>query len=209
MAKRMILWFLKMNPMCPDILLHSLEQVFENIQRKRMSGVPILNQELKVEAVGFISCEFGCLGVLITPWFMNLMLLPHDGDDWNNLALGSTNGLALPSGNYDFIVGEEESIGRYQSCSLFSPMFEFADQEAASATAEAVMSALMDEENRDDVSMKEKEIAEIWNGEKTPDQQSDENIDSEKAERPTLKERVSRPISRRQLLSGSFLSDDK
>lgn len=198
-----------MNPICPDILVHGLEQVFEDIQHERMSGVPILNQELKVEAVGFISCEFGYLGVLITPWFMNLMLLPHEGDDWDDLALGSTKGLALPSGNYDFIVGEEVSIGRYQSCSLFSPMFEFADQEAASATAEAVMSALMDEENRDDVSMKEKEIAEIWNGEIKPDQQSDENMDSEKAERPTLKERVSRPISRRQLLSGSFLSDDK
>ena len=48
------------------------------IYRERMQGLPIVNPELSVEAVGFEPFEAHELGVLISPWFMNLVLLPAD-----------------------------------------------------------------------------------------------------------------------------------
>ena len=42
-----------------------------------MAGVPMLNPALRVQAVGFRHWQSHWLGVLVTPWFMNLMLLPR------------------------------------------------------------------------------------------------------------------------------------
>lgn len=119
-----------------------LQHRFETIHRERMTGLPMVNPVLQVAAIGFETNEYGSLGVLITPWCMNLMLV-SEGDEWSELMPGSKQQQTLPSGVYEFVVAEEPGIGRYQSCSLFSPMFEFADQAAAVATAEAVMVAVM------------------------------------------------------------------
>jgi [NiFe] hydrogenase assembly HybE family chaperone len=43
---------------------------------------------------------------------------------------------------FPFIGAHEEGFGAYEACSLFSPMFEFADHDAALATAQAVLGAL-------------------------------------------------------------------
>ena len=89
-------------------------------------------------------------------------------------------------------------------CSLFSPVFEFQDQETAVATAEAVMHELMDEKNQSDISTRQEDIESIWKGEKTLEEveavEEDEN-------RTTLKERVEAPMSRREMLRGEFLVD--
>ena len=70
---------------------------------------------------------------------MNLMLLPLADDEWAALPSGTKINRPFPSGTYEFILGEEEGVGRYLMCSLFSPVFEFQNQEAAVATAEAVI----------------------------------------------------------------------
>ncbi len=41
----------------------------------RMRGLPIVNPALAVEAVGFAPWEGHWLGVMVTPWFINLTLL--------------------------------------------------------------------------------------------------------------------------------------
>jgi [NiFe] hydrogenase assembly HybE family chaperone len=185
---------------CPKYLIEGLEQSFRRIQRERMQGAPLLNEWLAVEAVDFRPWQGHCLGVLVTPWFMNLMLLPSEGDEWAGLPVGSKVTHHFPSGCYEFILSHETEIGRYQICSLFSPMFEFADQAAAVATAEAVMQGLMDEENRDATSMREREIERLWRGEPAPDKADLDQSD----ESPGLAQRLERPISRRQLLRGDF-----
>ena len=123
---------------CPDTLSAGLKTAFTRIQRERMADMPLLNPALKVQAVGFSVWEEYCLGVLITPWFMNLMLLPLAGDEWAELPSGTRINRSFPSGIYEFILGEEERVGRYLMYSLFSPVFEFQNQEAAVVTAEAV-----------------------------------------------------------------------
>jgi [NiFe] hydrogenase assembly HybE family chaperone len=196
---------------CPDYLSEGLEQVFRRIERERMQGLPILNPALRVKAVGLQDWQGHCLGVLITPWFMNLMLLPSEGDDWQGLNIGDKQLHQLPSGPYEFILGEEPGVGRYQMCSLFSPVFEFADQATAEATAEAVMAALMVAENRETVSTHEREIARRWRGEHEPkegDIPAKPAIDTE-APRPSLEQHLEQPLSRRDLLRGRFSPEDQ
>ena len=41
-----------------------------------MKGMPIYNPTLAVEAVGFREHEGRQAGVMVTPWFMNLTVLP-------------------------------------------------------------------------------------------------------------------------------------
>lgn len=186
-----------------ESLALGLERVFERILIERMRDVPVVNPALKVQAVGFSVRDEHCLGVLVTPWFMNLILVPCEGGDWQQLCVGEKVTHGFPSGAYEFIVGKEDGIGRYQACSLFSPMFQFEDQETAVATAESVLEELMDEENRDQTSMREKEIEAIWRG----DAEAPVDVDDPGEDRESLGERLEKPISRRALLNGSFLGE--
>lgn len=187
---------------CPEYLIEGLEVQFRRIENERMRDLPLLNPALHVQAVGFQQWNGFCLGVLITPWFMNLMLLPPEGDSWQGSSIGDKQLHQLPSGPYEFILGEEEGIGRYQMCSLFSPVFEFADQATAVATAEAAMDALMRAEHRDTVSTRESEIRQRWQGD--ADERAGERESREDEPRPVLRKPHQQPVSRRDLLRGEF-----
>ncbi len=164
-----------------------LVSAFRQIERTRMKGLPFLNPELRVEAVGFVPWDTGALGVLVTPWFMNLVLLPGTAE-WPQLRVGDKVRQCFPSGCYEFTVGDEPGVGRYQGCSLFSPMLEFEDQAAAVATAAEVMRGLQDKENREDLTLNEAEVRRAWQG--APEETDDKS----------LSDRMEQPISRRALL---------
>lgn len=122
-----------------------LTQAFEHIAATRMAGVPVLHAGLRVEAVGFApqvdgNGAPGLLGVLVTPWFMNLVWLPTPPDA-APLAVGDKR-LRCLGGEVLGFIGAQEAGCAFEACSLFSPMFEFADQDAARAVARAVMDAL-------------------------------------------------------------------
>lgn len=122
-----------------------VEQAFAQIAATRMQGLPFVNPALTVEAVGFRRWEGRWLGVLVTPWCMNLMLLPDEPCRWQHARYGDALAYALPAGVFEFISAREPLLGvDYQSCSLFSPMFEFGDQDGARATAQAALGALFD-----------------------------------------------------------------
>jgi [NiFe] hydrogenase assembly HybE family chaperone len=121
-----------------------LEEVFREVLRTRFDGVPLLNPALEVEAVGFTRTSGGWLGVMVTPWFMNLMLLPARGASWHRLPVGEKRAVSLPAGKFDFFGGREEAIGEYLYCSMFSPMSQFADHESAHQTARQVAAMLFD-----------------------------------------------------------------
>lgn len=124
-----------------------LEAAFARVHRERMHDVPILNPALGIKAVGTREAEAGWLSALITPWFINLVLLPRtpeQAQDYRTLQLGSIVAHAFPSGRFEFIVGEEGELGRYQMCSLFSPVLEFESHGAALITAEAAIAVLFD-----------------------------------------------------------------
>jgi [NiFe] hydrogenase assembly HybE family chaperone len=123
-----------------------LVAAFDTIARTRMHDVPICNARLQVEAVGFQQRPDGhWAGAMITPWAINLLCLPGDAETWPALAACSKHDWHFPSGDYEFTVAEEASIGNYHLCSLFSPALEFDSHEAARLTALAAAHALFAE----------------------------------------------------------------
>lgn len=117
-----------------------LTKVFRSIGETRMQGVPVLHPALRVEAVAFEAVDDGAFGVLITPWFMNLMWLPFN--DAEAVPAGNTRVRELGGERLEFIGALEMSFGAYEMCSLFSPMSDFADQDAARETAGEVLRLL-------------------------------------------------------------------
>lgn len=199
-----------------DTLLLQLEATYKNIQATRMEGVPVINEKLQVKAIGFQSWNTYHLGILITPWFMNLMLIPSEISDntRETFKTGSTHQHVFPSGAYEFVAGFEQAIGHYQSCSLFSPMFEFEDQETAELTALEVLKAIMSKENFDKASQNPaNDIEKIWKGEK-PQPARTHDFDGAKIEiankppRKELSERLKEPTSRRDFLRSKIFQEE-
>ena len=101
----------------------------------RMEGLGLVNPALSVEAVGFAPWGEHWLGVMLTPWFMNLTLLPRNPRAWQPLATGAKRRYTFPAGEYEFVGANDAVLGAYQVCSLFSPVHEFADHETARLVA--------------------------------------------------------------------------
>lgn len=131
-----------------DALTGRLVADFREIWHAKMRDVPMVNKTLSVEAVGFRVHDGRPLGVLISPWFMNLVMLPAEAEDWSGLVPGAKELIAFPSGVYEFIHNTREMIGGYKACSLFSPMGDFSSQMQAQEVAREVMTALFQEEHR-------------------------------------------------------------
>jgi len=120
-----------------------LEASFEAIRRERMQDVPILNHAIRIEAIGMRAWQGHWLGALVTPWFINLVVLPGGGA-WRNTAERDSVWYAFPGGRFEFIAGSEPGLGEYHACSLFSPVLEFADHETARETARVALESLFD-----------------------------------------------------------------
>jgi len=106
-----------------------------------MRNLPIVNSALEVEAVGFRTFDEHQIGVLITPWFMNLVLL-LGSDIGSRLRQGSKSTLRLPSGPVEFITSQDEALGPYLTAVLFRSVADFADQDTTRAVALEVMQEL-------------------------------------------------------------------
>jgi [NiFe] hydrogenase assembly HybE family chaperone len=111
----------------------------------KVKGLPIYNPALAVEAIGFREHQGRQAGVIVTPWFMNLAVLPSEADrpTW---AAGGTVRLGFPSGAYDFMVTELQGVGLVGTCALFATMSDFTDHEAAQLAAKAAADGLFQAE---------------------------------------------------------------
>jgi [NiFe] hydrogenase assembly HybE family chaperone len=164
----------------PDSLIMD---IYRKIHREHMLGLPILNPDLEVETVGFM--EFGgyWLGILITPWFMNLMLIsrtelcPLLGD-------GAVQTWTFPGGALKFSGEFEAELGSFQVCSLCSPMRQFANQDEARNAAKEIMKGLF----TDTIIVPPEPV------QATPPGPLEE-----------MREVIAAPMSKRDFLRGSFL----
>lgn len=117
-----------------------LAAIYEAIAERSMRDLPVYDPRLGVEAVGFTAIGDRVVGVLTTPWFMNLVVCDRPGGVPSTPAVkGASVTHALPGGEFSFVVGEIDGFGRLDSASLFSPMFDFADAATVRATAEAAI----------------------------------------------------------------------
>ncbi|MCW8886771.1 MAG: [NiFe]-hydrogenase assembly chaperone HybE [Motiliproteus sp.] len=119
-----------------------VQQHYQQIFDEKMKDLPIINSALFVQAMGFRDFNGQLLGVVITPWFMNLMLLPVELEGWRDHQTGEQHFEPFPAGDFHFTHGWDPKMGAYATCSLFSPMDEFPDQATAERTAVRAMEQL-------------------------------------------------------------------
>jgi [NiFe] hydrogenase assembly HybE family chaperone len=161
----------------------------------RMKGLTFVNPALEVEAVGFAPWTRHWLGVLVTPWCMNLVLAPRDPAYWTSLPVGAKRRYRFPAGEFEFIGAADDAIGDYQVCSLFSPMQEFADAPTARLVAALAREALFDAAHAEP---------------STAPARSTNPPDAETAPGPiaTFEGALAKSISRRDLLRGRLPGKD-
>lgn len=200
----------------PQAAADALERTFRRIHHDQMVGIPILNDALKVQTLGFREYQGRIIGVLITPWMMSLVMLPGEDDDWSGLELGKKQPHKFPSKTLKFMVNEFDGIGKCQIHSLYSPMRDFATREHALAAARGFLETLMvDKVHSDEDPVDEELLGRIMRGEETPEADPGDYAGAGTTEiaasldggRPEINVRVEKKVSRRDLLRGSFLGD--
>ena len=109
-----------------------------------MRDLPIYNPKVSIEAVGFRPFSGDALlGVMITPWFMNLTLLPVVPVPMDMAAIGKTVLVELPVGQRTFAINGDAVTGLYKAHSLYSPMAAFTLPGQAAAEARRMLALLM------------------------------------------------------------------
>lgn len=108
---------------------------YRAVYAERMADLPFVNVALAVEAVGFERLQGDWLGVMITPWFLNLFLLNGGGALWGDIPAGQRRYLELPCGALQFLADDDPVLGPYQYCPLIAPVSELADMAVARQAA--------------------------------------------------------------------------
>jgi len=121
----------------------TLAERFHNIHEQRMLGLPFINANLAVETVGFREFQDFEIGVLITPWFMNLILLPG-AEIGTDIEQGHSVNACFPSDDIEFTAAQDEELGLYFSAVLFSTVADIPDQATARDLAVEVMKGLFE-----------------------------------------------------------------
>lgn len=119
---------------------------FEQVWADAMHDMPFVNPALRVEPVGFQRVEGDWLGVVVTPWFINLFLLPGGGALWRDLPTGEQRAVALPVGELEFIgdnPGAGAAVAAYQYCPLISPVQHIESQQAARVIARDALATVL------------------------------------------------------------------
>ncbi len=200
----------------PQTVVEILEHTFDRIHREDMQGIPILNPAIKVQALGFHECQGRILGVLITPWLMNVVMLPAQNEDLSGMELGHKLPHEFPSKTYKFMINDIDGIGPCQTHSLYSPMREFASHAQAVAVAQAFLDGLMVERELTEEDLVDEELlGRVMRGEETPEVNLDDFAVIEPVDAGSMpargqqetKVRVVETLSRRDLLRGRFLRD--
>ncbi|MCY0964840.1 [NiFe]-hydrogenase assembly chaperone HybE [Parathalassolituus penaei] len=113
---------------------------------ERMADLPLYNPALTIELVGWQPCvgDSGVafsLGVLITPWCMNLWV--GDLGDQTCPPLGSDWVVSIGDFEYRLTMAHHLQLGRYASSALESLMSRFVDMDSARQFAREVLALVL------------------------------------------------------------------
>lgn len=132
------------NPLHPDLRISALAVRFRQIGDDHMRDLPFYNAALEVEAFDFFPLgDDDLAGVLITPWFMNLVVLPRQPVAMEPQRCGEIRRIALPGGERSFLYGGDPVVGALWAHSLHSPMQKFATQDQARSEARLRLAQVM------------------------------------------------------------------
>lgn len=99
-----------------------IEATFQQVAERSMIGLPFYRSQLPVKACAFQLFEGQWFGALLTPWMLQLMLLPGPGQRWDYRRADERLALTFPQGDILFRPGEIAPDLCYLSCSLMSPV---------------------------------------------------------------------------------------
>lgn len=120
----------------PHARVQALVASFARIGEATMRGLPFYNEALTVEAIGFERHgDDDWLGALITPWFLNLMLVPELALAYDEAATGQKREVTVPGGVVTFRCGGTEDFGLFHAFPVASPVGIYKSQEQARAAA--------------------------------------------------------------------------
>ena len=112
-----------------------LQQHYQHVWLTRMHDMPFVNPALAVETIGFERVDGDWLGVVVTPWFLNLFLVYGGGSLWRDTSAGQRSLVTLPCGVLEFIADDDPDIGLYQYCPLIAPVSDVPDMATARQAA--------------------------------------------------------------------------
>ena len=75
-----------------------LESSFREIAKKEMQALPFYRENIPVKAGGFTLFEKQWIGTILTPWMLELIVLPGPSQEWPRRKIGERIALALPCG---------------------------------------------------------------------------------------------------------------
>jgi [NiFe] hydrogenase assembly HybE family chaperone len=125
--------------------VRQIVSLYRRVGEEKMRGLPVFNERLDVEAVGFREWDGHLLGVIVAPWFMNLVIVPGDETPATG-GQGSRSEWTFPAGRYEFHVADLDGAPAHLTASLFSTVVDFPDQPTARSVAEAVLDGLFSDE---------------------------------------------------------------
>lgn len=120
-----------------------LEAHYRQVWAMRRHEFANTNDNLDVEAIGFVCYAGDWLGVVVTPWFLDLFLIPGGGQLWGDIPAGQRRYLNLPCGTLQFIAGDDPEIGPYQHAPLIAPVSGIPDMATARQAAVDAMHAVL------------------------------------------------------------------
>lgn len=125
----------------------TLERHFRRVHETRMAGLPFLNDALAVAVAACARVDGDWLAALVTPWSIQLVLLPGGGTLWRDTAAGVRHTLGLPVGDLVFI-GEaaehaSELVPAMLYCPLITPPDGIADTVQACAIAREALATVL------------------------------------------------------------------
>lgn len=132
----------------------ALVEAYRRIAAEQMGGIPFSNPKLSVDGVGFRDFEGQQVGVLITPWCMNLVVLeddeacavestdPSDQESAHSFA-EEKRSFRFPAGEYELVRASLENIPLHHALALFTSVEDFPDMSTARAVAEETLRRLL------------------------------------------------------------------
>ncbi len=133
-----------MNPV-PTTLIDA----YRRIAAERMAGIPFANQRLDVDGVGFRDVDGRSVGVLITPWCMNLVVLEPEADDTAEEEASEKRTIRFPAGEFQFVRSRIDQVPAHHALALFTSVEDFPDMATARAVAADILRRILEPDTRD------------------------------------------------------------
>lgn len=120
----------------------ALLAVYRRVWLEDMAETLICNPALEVAAAGFRPFGPGWAGAVVSPWFLNVVLIPADPNCWAGLRDGDEAPETLPAGGFNFNAARVGALGTIKTLAVVSAMNVFAGQAEALAAADLALSQL-------------------------------------------------------------------